>query len=149
MTQAPDLPADIVTPDPETAAGYRIPDWDAVAGPAADFRTFWEDRAKELEWYEPWHTVLDDSDAPFYKWFTGGKGNRVTIYLPRIPEIMFAMLACAKLGAVHSVVFAGFSSVALKERLLDSESNLVITADGSWVNGKVFELKKIVDEAVR
>ena len=207
MTQAPDLPADIVSPDPETAASYRIPDWDAVAGPAADFRTFWEDRAKELEWYEPWHTVLDDSDAPFYKWFTGGKvnivhncvdrwlkgptrnklaliwvsedgtqtrtfsyyslnrevmtwanvlksmgvrkGDRVTIYLPRIPEIVFAMLACAKLGAVHSVVFAGFSSDALKQRILDSESRLVITADGSWVNGKVFELKTIVDEAVR
>src|SRR5450756_46710 len=77
MTQAPDLPADIVSPDPETAASSRIPDWDAVAGPAADFRTFWEDRAKELEWYEPWHTVLDDSDAPFYKWFTGGKVNIV------------------------------------------------------------------------
>lgn len=76
-------------------------------------------------------------------------GDRVTIYLPRIPEVIFAMLACAKLGAVHSVIFAGFSSDALATRIDDSESKLVITADGSWVNGSVFPLKEIVDEAVR
>lgn len=78
-----------------------------------------------------------------------GKGDRVTIYLPRIPEVVFAMLACAKLGAIHSVVFAGFSSDALASRIDDSESKLVITADGSWINGSVFPLKRIVDEAVR
>ena len=76
------------------------------------------------------------------------KGDRVTIYLPRIPEIVFAMLACAKIGAVHSVVFAGFSVDALQGRIEDSQSKLVICADGSWVNGKIFELKKIVDDAV-
>lgn len=77
------------------------------------------------------------------------KGDRVTIYLPRIPEVVFAMLACAKLGAIHSVVFAGFSADALSSRIDDSESKLVITADGSWINGSVFPLKNIVDEAVR
>ncbi|WIY81478.1 acetate--CoA ligase [Propionimicrobium sp. PCR01-08-3] len=77
------------------------------------------------------------------------KGDVVTIYLPRIPEIFFAMLACAKIGAIHSVVFAGYSAEALGTRIDDSESKVVITADGSWVNGKVFALKDIVDEAVK
>ncbi len=78
-----------------------------------------------------------------------GKGDRVTIYLPRIPEVVFAMLACAKIGAIHSVVFAGFSVDALKGRIDDSESKLVITADGSWINGKIFELKRTVDDALK
>ena len=77
------------------------------------------------------------------------KGDRITIYLPRIPEVFFAMLACAKIGAVHSVIFAGFSSDALTDRIDDSQSKLVITADGSWINGSVFPLKEIVDKAVR
>ncbi|MFT0763001.1 acetate--CoA ligase [Scrofimicrobium sp. R131] len=77
------------------------------------------------------------------------QGDRVTIYLPRIPEVFFAMLACAKIGAVHSVIFAGFSADALTSRIDDSESKIVITADGSWVNGSIFPLKEIVDEAVR
>ena len=78
-----------------------------------------------------------------------GRSDRVTIYLPRIPEVVFAMLACAKLGAVHSVIFAGFSADALSDRIDDSESKLVVTADGSWVNGGIFKLKDIVDEAIR
>ncbi|WCC80659.1 acetate--CoA ligase [Cutibacterium equinum] len=77
------------------------------------------------------------------------KGDVVTIYLPRIPEIFFAMLACAKIGAVHSVVFAGYSSEALNQRIDGSESKVVITADGSWINGKVFPMKQIVDDAVK
>lgn len=77
------------------------------------------------------------------------KGDVVTIYLPRIPEIFFAMLACAKIGAVHSVVFAGYSSDALNQRIDGSESKVVITADGSWINGKVFPMKQIVDDAVK
>ncbi len=77
------------------------------------------------------------------------KGDRVTIYMGRIPEIIFAMLACAKIGAIHSVVFGGFSVDALQERIEDSESRLVITADGSYQNGKVVELKRTVDEAVK
>jgi acetyl-CoA synthetase len=73
----------------------------------------------------------------------------VTIYLGRIPEIIFAMLACAKIGAIHSVVFGGFSVDALQGRIDDSASKLVITADGSYQNGKVVELKRIVDEALK
>jgi acetyl-CoA synthetase len=77
------------------------------------------------------------------------KGDRVTIYMPRIPEIVIAMLACAKIGAVHSVVYGGFSVDALQGRIEDSESKVVVTADGGFMNGKVVELKKTVDDAVR
>jgi acetyl-CoA synthetase len=77
------------------------------------------------------------------------KGDRVTIYMPRIPEIVIAMLAAAKIGATHSVVYGGFSTDALQERVNDSESRVVVTADGGFMNGKVVELKKIVDDAVR
>jgi acetyl-CoA synthetase len=77
------------------------------------------------------------------------RGDRVTIYMGRIPEIVFAMLACAKIGAIHSVVFGGFSVDALQGRIEDSESKLVITADGSYQNGKVVDLKRTVDEALR
>jgi len=77
------------------------------------------------------------------------KGDRVTIYMPRVPEIVIAMLACAKIGAIHSVVYGGFSVDALQGRIEDSESKVVITADGGFMNGKVVELKKTVDDAVR
>jgi acetyl-CoA synthetase len=77
------------------------------------------------------------------------KGDRVTIYMPRVPEIVIAMLACAKVGAVHSVVYGGFSVDSLQGRIEDSESKLVITADGGYMNGKVVELKKTVDDAVK
>ncbi len=77
------------------------------------------------------------------------KGDRVTIYMGRIPELPIAMLACAKIGAVHSVVYGGFSVEALHGRLDDSQSNVVITCDGGYMNGKVVELKKIVDEALK
>jgi acetyl-CoA synthetase len=76
------------------------------------------------------------------------KGDRVTIYLPRIPEAVIAMLACAKIGAVHSVVYGGFSVEALHGRIEDSISKVIITADGGYMNGKIVELKKIVDEAL-
>jgi acetyl-CoA synthetase len=77
------------------------------------------------------------------------KGDRVTIYMGRIPEIVFAMLACAKIGAIHSVVFGGFSVDALQGRIDDSQSKLVITMDKSFNNGKVVELKKTVDESLK
>ncbi|MEX1071076.1 MAG: AMP-binding protein, partial [Anaerolineales bacterium] len=76
------------------------------------------------------------------------KGDRVTIYMGRVPEIVFAMLACAKIGAIHSVVFGGFSVDALQGRIEDSASKLVITCDGSTQNGKLIELKRIADEAI-
>ncbi|MGE5316079.1 MAG: acetate--CoA ligase [Acidobacteriota bacterium] len=77
------------------------------------------------------------------------KGDRVTIYMPRIPETVIAMLACAKIGAIHSVVYGGFSVEALHGRIEDSESKVIITADGGFMNGKTVELKKIVDEALK
>jgi acetyl-CoA synthetase len=77
------------------------------------------------------------------------KGDRVTIYMGRVPELPIAMLACAKVGAVHSVVYGGFSVEALHGRIEDSQSNVLITCDGSYMNGKIVELKKIVDEALK
>ncbi len=203
-----DLEGDVVYADPSIAINSHVPDADALRAEAlADPEGFWADRANELEWFRPWNQVVDRSDAPFFKWFTGAevnivhncldrhvkgpnrnklaliwqsedgkehrtfsyyslnrqvnqmanvlkamgvqKGDRVTIYLPRIPEVFFAMLACAKIGAIHSVIFAGFSADALTDRIDDSQSKLVITADGSWINGSVFPLKEIVDKAVR
>ncbi len=160
----------------------------------------------EFEWFKPWDKTLDDSEAPFYKWFVGGKvnivhnaldrhaetwrrnkvallwegekyeqrsytyhqlqrevcrfasvlramgvnkGDRVTIYMGRIPEIVIAMLACAKIGAVHSVVYGGFSVEALHGRIEDSQSKVAITADGAWLRGNIVPLKEIMDEALQ
>jgi acetyl-CoA synthetase len=166
---------------------------------------FWADMASELEWFQPWEKVLDDSNKPFFKWFTGAKtnivhnaidrhaaswrknklamvwegedgtqrtfsyhalnrevskmanvlksvgvkkGDIVTIYLPRIPELPLMMLACAKIGAAHSVVYGGFSEAALADRLADAQSKVLVTADGGFMRGKIVELKKIADEAM-
>jgi acetyl-CoA synthetase len=202
------LDGEVYYPSETVIAQANVPNWDTLAHQAhKDLASFWANRADELEWFEKWDKVLDDSNPPFFKWFVGGKvnivhncidrhlkterknklaliwesedgrehrtfsyfalnrevtrfaniikamgvgkGDRVTIYLPRIPEIVFAMLACAKIGAVHSVVFAGFSVDALQGRIEDSQSKLIITADGSWINGKIFELKRTVDEALK
>ncbi|HMO59354.1 MAG TPA: acetate--CoA ligase [Roseiflexaceae bacterium] len=167
---------------------------------------FWSDMANRLEWYEPWQQVLDDSQQPFFKWFTGGKfniihnaidrhlktwrrnkqaliwegedgsqrtfsylavnrevsklanvlksmgveqGEIVSIYMPRVPELMFAMLACAKIGAAHSVIYGGFSVEALRDRIADAGSKVLITADGGFMRGKIVELKKIADDAMQ
>ena len=167
---------------------------------------FWESFAKsELDWFEPFKTVLDSDNAPFFKWFKEGKinityncldrhisrglggktaliwegepgdskkytyeellkevckasnalrnigvkkGDLVCIYMPMIPEAMFAMLACARIGAPHSVGFGGFSSEALKDRLIDGNARFVITADGGFRKDKVIELKQAVDAAI-
>lgn len=77
------------------------------------------------------------------------KGDVVTIYMPMIPELMMVMLACARIGAVHSVVFAGFSADSLKGRILDCNSKFVFTADGGLRGGKPIKLKSIVDEAIK
>ena len=172
-----------------------------------DFEGYWDKMAKEkIDWFEPYDKVLDESDAPFYKWFVNGKmnvahqclgrhldkrknkaaiiwegedgskriitylqlyyrvnrlanllknqfdikkGDRVVLYLPMIPEAAFAMLACAKIGAIHSVVFGGFSADALRDRIQDADAKLVITADGAYRRGKPYMLKPVVDEALR
>lgn len=76
------------------------------------------------------------------------KGDRVAIYLPMIPELAISMLACARLGAVHSVIFAGFSADSIRDRVDDCRAKMVVTADGSWRRGNVLPLKNIVDEAI-
>jgi acetyl-CoA synthetase len=75
-------------------------------------------------------------------------GDRVSIYMPMVSELAIAMLACARIGAVHSVIFAGFSAEAIAERNRDSQAKLLITADGSWRRGRVLPLKETVDEAL-
>ncbi len=75
-------------------------------------------------------------------------GDRVAIYMPMVPEAIVAMLACARLGVLHSVVFAGFSSSALAARIEDAEAKLVITTDGQYRRGQAVSLKEAVDEAV-
>src|SRR6266702_5738189 len=77
------------------------------------------------------------------------KGDRVTIYMPMVPELPIAMLACARIGAAHSVIFGGFSPEAVRERIHDAESTLVITADGGYRRGTTVALKKNTDEALR
>ena len=77
------------------------------------------------------------------------KGDRICLYMPMIPELTVAVLSCARIGAIHSVVFAGFSAQALQDRINDSECKLIITADGSFRGEKVLNLKSIVDEAVQ
>ncbi len=76
------------------------------------------------------------------------KGDRVVIYMPMIPETAYMMLACARVGAIHSIVFGGFSSDALRDRIIDAEAKLVITADGAYRRGKPYLLKPTVDEAL-
>ncbi|MFO1011037.1 MAG: acetate--CoA ligase [Planctomycetota bacterium] len=167
---------------------------------------FWGRIARELPWMQPFTKVLDWTNAPFAKWFVGGKlnasavcldqhvvgpraqkraivwegepgdtrtltyaelhlevcrfanvlkargvkrGDRVAIYMPMIPEAAIAMLACARIGAAHSVVFGGFAAHALRERILDGGCTAVITADGSFRRGAVQALKPQVDEAVQ
>jgi acetyl-CoA synthetase len=198
---------DVYAPTQDIIDEAHVPDYDALrAEAAADPLAFWDKMARELDWYQPWTDVLDESKAPFFKWFVGGKtnivlnaldrhqsnatrnrialiwegedgtlrtfsyfalnrevcqfanvlksmgvarGDRVTIYMPRIPEQKMAMLACAKIGAVHSVVYGGFSVEALAGRIEDSESRVLITSDGGYLRGKIVPLKEIADEALR
>ncbi|MGZ8785567.1 MAG: acetate--CoA ligase, partial [Acidimicrobiia bacterium] len=170
-----------------------------------DWLGFWEKQAKErITWFKEPTVVLDDSQAPFYKWFSDGtlnvsyncldrhletlgdkmayqwigepgdtrtftyrelyeevtrfanalsdlgveRGDRVAIYLGMIPELPIAMLACARIGAPHSVVFGGFSSDALASRINDAEAKVVITQDGAWRRGEVVPLKANTDIAL-
>ena len=77
-----------------------------------------------------------------------GKGDRAAIYMPMVPEAAVAMLACARLGAIHTVIFGGFSSEAIKDRVNDCQAKVIITADGGWRRGKIVELKPNVDRAL-
>ena len=77
------------------------------------------------------------------------KGDRVALYLPLIPELAIAMLACARIGAVHSVVFGGFSAESLRDRINDSQCVLLVTADGGYRRGQIVPLKQMADEALK
>jgi acetyl-CoA synthetase len=77
------------------------------------------------------------------------KGDRVTIYLPMVPELPVAMLACARIGAIHTVIFSGFSATSIKDRVTDSHSKVIITADGGYRRGKIVPLKDVIDDAIR
>ncbi|GAA3025516.1 acetate--CoA ligase [Actinokineospora globicatena] len=170
----------------------------------ADREAFWAEQADRLSWDTRWERVLDWDDAPFAKWFVGGKlnvaancvdrhveaglgdrvaihwvgepgdsraityadllrevsktanaltelgleaGDRVAIQMPMIPEAIFSMLACARLGLVHSVVFGGFSSAALRSRIDDAQARLLITSDGQYRRGAPAPMKDNTDEA--
>ena len=200
----------IYNPNPDFAAKAAVPSmdayWELQNKAIEDYEGFWKEFADEkIDWLAPYDKVLDESDAPFYKWFTNGKlnvsnqcidrhladhsdktailfegdrgdierityaqlslrvnkmanllrdefgitkGDRVVFYMPMIPEAAYAMLACARIGAIHSIVFGGFSSEALKDRIEDAEAKLVITADGAYRKGKPYMLKQVVDEAL-
>jgi acetyl-CoA synthetase len=169
---------------------------------ARDPQAWWARQAEALDWFERWDTVLDESEAPFYKWFSGGKlnasynaldrhveagrgervafhwrgeegeerevtyaellrdvkrlanvlkergvgaGDVVGIYLPMIPEVAVAMLACARIGAPHNVVFGGFSPDAVKERMQFSDAKALITVDQARRKGKAADIKPAVD----
>ncbi|HET6499616.1 MAG TPA: acetate--CoA ligase, partial [Amycolatopsis sp.] len=171
----------------------------------SDREAFWAEQAERLHWDTKWSQVLDWSDAPFAKWFVGGKLNvayncvdrhveaghgdqvaihwvgepgdtrdityaelkdevsrtanaflslgvtahdRVAIQLQMIPEAIVAMLACARIGALHSVVFGGFSPTALRSRVDDAQAKIVITSDGQYRRGKAAPMKANVDEAL-
>ncbi len=201
-----------VYPPPAAAvAGARISGMDAYrklcAEAEADYEGFWARQARELlSWKTPFTKVLDESQAPFYKWFADGtlnasyncldrqveagrgdrvalifeaddgkvtkatyrellnrtcqlanalkargvkKGDRVVIYIGMSIEGVIAMQACARIGAIHSVVFGGFSAQSLRDRIADTGAVLVITADAQMRGGKAVALKDIVDEALQ
>jgi acetyl-CoA synthetase len=197
----------IYYPSKEVIKKATVKDYDSLYKKSIENREeFWAAEAKKLDWFKKWDKVLDDSDKPFYKWFTGGqiniiynaldrhqknatrnklaiiwegepgdvrtfsyhglnrevvkfsnvlramgakKGEVITIYMPQVPELVIAMLACAKIGAVHSVVYGGYSVEALAERIEDAKSRILITADGGFRRGKATKLKTIADEAMK
>ncbi|MFY9731630.1 MAG: propionyl-CoA synthetase, partial [Candidatus Acidiferrales bacterium] len=172
-----------------------------------DPKAFWAEAAAAIHWYKKWDKVLDDSRAPFYRWFSGGelntcynaldlhvetgradqaaliydspvtnqiqtftyrelrdtvarfagvlaqqgavKGDRVVIYMPMVPEAVVAMLACARLGAVHSVVFGGFASHELAVRIDDAKPRVIVSASCGIEGKRILPYKPLLDEAIR
>ena len=168
--------------------------------------SFWGEAAKAIEWYTPWEKVLDTSNPPFYRWFSGAtlnscynaldrhvengraeqaaliydspvtdtqktysylelrddvakvagmlksqgveKGDRVIIYMPMIPQAVMAMLACARIGAVHSVVFGGFAAKELATRINDAKPRVIMSASCGIEVQRVIEYKPLLDEAI-
>ncbi|MCG6863312.1 MAG: propionyl-CoA synthetase [Chromatiaceae bacterium] len=167
---------------------------------------FWGEAARSIHWEKPWDRVLDDSNPPFYRWFSGGelntcynaldrhvaegrgdqaaliydspvtgakrtysfreltdevarfagvlaglgvtKGDRVIVYMPMVPEAPISMLACARLGAIHSVVFGGFSSKELATRIDDAKPKVIVAGSCGIEPNRVVEYKPLVDQAI-
>jgi len=110
---------------------------------------FWEGENGEsriLTYHDMWIQV--QKFANVLKSLGVKKGDRVTIYLPMIPELPISMLACARIGAIHTVIFSGFSASSIKDRIIDSKSKIVITADGGYRRGNIIYLKQVIDEAI-
>ncbi|MBP6440293.1 MAG: AMP-binding protein, partial [Caldilineaceae bacterium] len=101
---------------------------------------------RTYSYFKLWKTV--NRFANVLKAMGVKKGDTVTIYMGRVPELPIAMLAVAKIGAIHSVVYGGFSEQALADRITDARSKVVVTCDGAWLRGKTVNLKEITDEAV-
>jgi propionyl-CoA synthetase len=172
----------------------------------SDPEAFWAEAAEDVSWYKKWDKVLDDSDAPYYRWFTGGKvntcynaldvhveggradqaaliydspvtdtvrsftyrelldltarfagvladrgvvkGDRVVIYMPMIPEAIISMLACARLGAVHSVVFGGFAAHELAVRIDDAQPKVIVSASCGIEPARIVSYKPLLDKAI-
>jgi len=129
---------------------YNCLDRHVLAGRGSKVAFFWEGEPGDSR-VVTYSELLDEVQkfANVLKSFGVEKGDRVNIYLPMIPEAAVAMLACARIGAVHSVVFGGFSSQALADRINDAEAKVLITADGGWRRGEVFPLKSQADDAVK
>jgi acetyl-CoA synthetase len=110
----------------------------------------WESEGGEIKTftYAQLYTQVNQLAHALVHQFNVKKGDRVTLYLPLIPELMVAVLACARIGAIHSVVFGGFSAQSLKDRLIDSQSKVLITATGGYRRGVFLDLKSIADQAL-
>ena len=195
----------IFKPNVETVERAHVKNWETEIEKGKNFEKYWEEKAEDLDWFERWDQVLDESNKPFFKWFVNGKinlaynavdrwidtekrnqvailyvnergdekkltyyelyrevnkmanglknlgvkkGDAVSMYLPMCPELLISMLACNKIGAVHSVVYSGLSVGAFVERMNDAKVKILITADGTYRRGKIIDLKKISDEAM-
>ena len=167
---------------------------------------FWEEKAKNIDWFKPWKKTLEEKESSSWSWFTGGslntcyncidrhikrgkgdkvaiifdspitnyknkityndlylkvsslaaslekqgvtKGDRVILYMPMIPEVIVSMLACARIGAIHSVVFGGFASKELASRIEDVTPKVIISASCGLEPNKIIDYKKILDESI-
>jgi acetyl-CoA synthetase len=193
-------------PPEEFRAQALITDLSVHEEAAKDPVGWWEEQAGALDWFAPWERALADEDAPFYRWFEGGRlnvshncldrhvanglgdrvafhwhgeegetrtityaqlladvqrcanalkargvgpGDVVGIYLPMIPEVVVAMLACTRIGAPHNVVFGGFSAESVHERMAFSNASALITADGARRKGRTAPVKAEVDRVMR
>ena len=145
-----DLPYSEWFSDGTLNVSYNCLDRHVIAGRGDKVAFFWEGEPGDSRTIT-YIQLLDEVQkfANVLKSLGVEKGDRVNIYLPMIPEAAVAMLACARIGAAHSVVFGGFSAQALSDRINDAEAKLLITADGGWRRGEVFPLKSQADEALK